>query len=385
MEGVMGFFEGFGKTRSAGRYFNEANKYWTSAEQPFKAKDELTLAHNLIEVIKKCQLALAEDDNYGDAYVLLADALLLAGVSEPIMADKERSWYLVTRAAAVIYTWYTLPNRNYPITKNVRQGEKVFQSILGIVNAGELEADKYPMKLMNNYREQYANSAISPEGLEEISDVLLNRSHMKDEEHTPTSNHTSNSAQWLEETLIPAHCDFLAKVIHRLSNASSPPQLDQQAARLDRIREMTEDLQDPSRILSTTEEILNRIKDAYEQKDWRQMLGWLADIRFINDYRRSKSGYDKDTMKKLDMSWAEFFAPTINEVRRAKDIDTMLLAIGYNHYLGIDEVATKLLKEVRNEVSGRDIMSRMQNISENPIMMHEEATINKTREFIDAN
>ena len=91
----MGFFERFGKTHSAGRYFNEANKYWKSAERPFKAKDELTLAHNLIEVIRNCQLALAEDDNYGDAYVLLADALLLAGISDPIKTDKERSWYLL--------------------------------------------------------------------------------------------------------------------------------------------------------------------------------------------------------------------------------------------------------------------------------------------------
>lgn len=381
----MGFFERFGKTRTAGRYFNEANKYWKIAERPFKAKDEFALVQNLVEVIRNCQLALGEDDNYGDAYVLLADALLLAGVSDPIKADKERSWYLVTRAAAVIHTWYTLPNRDYPITKNVRQGEKLFRTILDIVNAGESNANKYPMKLINSYREQYAADTISPEGLEEISDVLLNRSSSEDTEYTRTPNQTPTNYQWLEETLLPAHYDFLTKVIHRLSSASSPSLLNQRAAKWDRIREMTADLQDPLLIPAAIEEILNRIRDVYEQKNWRQMLGWLVDIRLINDYRRNKPGYDEATMEKLEKNWAEFFAPTINEARRSKDIDTMLLAIGYNHYLGIDEVATKLLGEVRNEISGREIMSRVQNINENPIMMHEEATINKTREFINTN
>ena len=380
----MSIFKRFDKARTAGKYFNEANKYWKRAEQPFKAKDEFALANNLIELIRNCQLAIAEDENYGDAYVLLADALLLAGVSDPIKADKERSWYLVTRAAAVIYTWYTLPNRDYPITKNVRQGEKLFRTILDIVNAGELEAKKDPMKLINSYREQYANNTISPEGLEEISDVLLNRSYQRDAEYTPTPNQTPSNYQWLEETLMPDHFDLLTKVIHRLSGATSSLRSDQRPT-IARIQEMTEDLRDPFLIPAAVEEILNRLMEAYKQKDWRQMLGWLADIRLINDYRRNKPGYDKGIMEKQEMNWAKFFAPTINEARKAKDIDTMLIAIGYNHYLGIDEVATKLLGEVRNEVSERDMMFRMQKISENPIMMHEEAIINKTREFINEN
>lgn len=380
----MSIFKRFDKARTAGKYFNEANKYWKRAEQPFKAKDEFALANNLIELIRNCQLAIAEDENYGDAYVLLADALLLAGVSDPIKADKERSWYLVTRAAAVIYTWYTLPNRDYPITKNVRQGEKLFQTILDIVNAGELEVKKDPMKLINSYREQYADNTISPEGLEEISDVLLNRSYQRDTEYTPTPNQTPSNYQWLEETLMPDHFDLLTKVIHRLSGATSSLPSDQRPT-MARIQEMTEDLRDPFLIPAAVEEILNRLMEAYKQKDWRQMLGWLADTRLINDYRRNKPGYDKGIMEKQEMNWAKFFAPTINEARKAKDIDTMLLAIGYNHYLGIDEVATKLLGEVRNEVSERDMMFRMQKISENPIMMHEEAIINKTREFINEN
>ncbi len=376
----MGFFERFGKTRTAGRYFNEANKFWKSAERPFKAKDESAFVDNLVEVIRNCQLALVEDGNYGDAYVLLADALLLAGVSDPIKADKERSWYLVTRAAAVIDTWYTLPHRDYPITKNVKQGEKLFQTILGIVNAGELEADKYPMKLINSYREQYASAAISPEGLEEISDVLLNRDYLKGTEYTRTPNQIRNNYQWLEETLPPTYWDFLKKVIHRTSSVSSPSLLNERAAMWDRIQKATDDLFIPMFV----QEILYRIQDAYKQKNWRQMLGWLVDMRLINDYRRNVPGYDEATMEKFEKSWAEFFAPTINEARRAKDIDTMLLAIGCNHWLHIDEVATKLLEEVRNEVGEHEMTLRIQKISEKPIMMHEEATINKTREFIHA-
>jgi hypothetical protein len=365
----MGISKKLGKTRAASRYFKEANEYWKSAERPFKTKSGFALVQNLIEVIRNCQLALAEDANYGDAYVLLADALLLAGVSDPIKAAKERSWYLVTRAAAVIYAWYTLPNRDYPVTKNVRQGERLFQTILGIVNAGELEAKKYPMKLINSYREQYAGDTISPEGLEEISDVLLDR--------------PLPSYQWLELTLVPAHWSFLAKVVHGLSGASLRPHLNQRGAGLDSIRQMTEDMQDTSLIPVVIEEILDRMNDAYRRKDWRQMLGWLADIRIINEYCRKKLEWDEAAVAKLERNWAWFFPRTINEARGGKDVDTMLLAIGYTHSLGIDEVATKLLGEVRNEISERDMTSRMRKISENPIMMHEEALINKTREFIN--
>jgi hypothetical protein len=381
----MSISKRFDKARTAGNYFNEANKYWKRAEQPFKAKDEFALGQDLIEVIRNCQLALAEDENYGDAYVLLANALLLAGVSDPIKANKERSWYLVTRAAAVIYTWYTLPNRDYPISKNVRQGEKLFQTILGIINAGELEANKYPMKLINSYREKHANDTISPEGLEGISDVLLNRSYPKDTEYAQTPNQTPTNYQWLEETLLPAHWSFLAKAIHGLSGASSPPHLNQLAARLDSIRQMTEDMQDTLLVVAVIEEISNRMNDAYKRKDWRQILGWLADIRIINDYCRKKLGWNEAAMEKLEKHWAWFFPRTINEARQAKDVDTMLLAIGYTHSLAIGKVATKLLGEVKSEVSERDMMFRMQNISENPIMMHEEWTINKTREFINEN
>lgn len=379
----MGAFKRFGTTRAAGRYFKEANKYWKSAERPFKTKDESSLVHDLIRVIENCQLALAEDKDYGDAYVLLADALLLAGIADSIKIDTERSWYLITRAAAVIHTWWTLPNRDYPITKNVRQGEKLFQTILDIVNAGELTVEGDPLTRMNMYREQYAADAISPEGLQEISDVLLNRAKSEDTVYRRTKSQASSAYQWLEETLLPVHYDFLLKVVHRLAGDSPSLQIDQRPARA-RIQELTEDLRDTFLITDTIEEILNRFRDAYEQKDWRQMLGWLVDIRLIDDYRRNKPGYAEDLLKKLEKNWAEFFAPTINEARGIKDLDTMLLAIGYNHYLGIDEVAVKLLQEVRNEISEHELMLRMQNISENPRMMHEEATINKTREFINA-
>ena len=171
----MSLIDRFRKTHTAGKYFKEANKYWKLAEVPFKAKDEFALANNLIEVIKNCHLALSEDGNNGDAYVLLANALLLAGISEPVMKDTERSWYLVTRSAAVIGTWYALPHRGYPITKNVKQAENLLQTILDIVNAGEVDADKYPMKLINDYRDKYAKAAISSEGFNEIFDVLFNR------------------------------------------------------------------------------------------------------------------------------------------------------------------------------------------------------------------
>jgi hypothetical protein len=161
--------------------------------------------------------------------------------------------------------------------------------------------------------------------------------------------------------------------------------LNQREDKWNQIQEKIEDLQDPFLILTANEEILSRIKGAYEQKSWRQMFVWIVDLRFINDYCRNRPGYEKVNIEKMEMSWAKFYSPTINEARRVKDIDTMLLAIGYDHYLGIDEMSVKLLEEVRDETNEHEIMSRIQNISENPMMMHEEVTITKTREFIHEN
>ena len=220
---------------------------------------------------------------------------------------------------------------------------------------------------------------------EPLSVEGMNTSKSKNTENITLRNQMPQKYQWFEETLLPSNYEFLRKVIHKLSNASSVPHLNQQSTRLDQMRQMAEDTKDSVWILSTIDEIMDRQKIAHEHRMWRQGLGWLADIRLIIDYCRIKPGYDKPTLEKMEKSWAELFIPTINEARKDKEIDTMLLAIGYSYCLGINDVALKLLEEVNNEVSVGEIKSRIQNISGNSLMMHEESIINKTKEFIDSN
>lgn len=129
---------------------------------------------------------------------------------------------------------------------------------------------------------------------------------------------------------------------------------------------------------------MDRFKQAYTEKDFRQMLGWLVDLRLINEYRRNKPGCDLTVAGKVEIQWVQLLSPTTNEARQAKDYDTLLIAIGYYHYLDIDDIATKLLKEVQNELSEHELYSRMHNIQNNPRMLFEAGLIAKTHDFLNS-
>lgn len=375
------FGKRFSQVRSASKLFNEATKYWAKAGKSLQAKDERKLIRDLIEVIRFCQLSIEADEQYGDSYVLLADALLLAGTFDSRSADRRRSWFLVTRAAAVIHAWYSLPHRGYPITKNVARGEQLFKTILEIVNAGEIQSKDATMKLIDTYRDTLAAQIISPAGLNEISDVLLNVSIPTEPDSTEFQSQSQSTNQWLEETLPPPLANFIFKVVSNLAHETPVLQVGNRDA-VSRIREATENLQETILIPRALEEIMARFKEAYVEKDWRQMLGWVADLRLIIDYRKNKPGYDIASVEKLEAQWAKLLSPTTNEARQAKDYDTLLLAIGYYHYLDIDEIAAKLLKEVQNELSEHELYSRMHSIQDNPRMIFEAGLINKTRDFL---
>lgn len=112
------------------------------------------------------------------------------------------------------------------------------------------------------------------------------------------------------------------------------------------------------------------------------MLGWIADLRLIIEYRRNKPVYDMTSVEKIEAQWAKLLAPTTNEARQAKDYDTLLLAIGYYHYLDIDDVAAKLLKEVQNKLSEHELNSRVYSIQDNPRVIFEAGLIGKTHDFL---
>lgn len=60
----------------------------------------------------------------------------------------------------------------------------------------------------------------------------------------------------------------------------------------------------------------------------------------------------------------------------------LLLAIGYYHYLDIDDIVAKLLQEVQNELSEHELYSRMHSIQDNPRMIFEAGLISKTHDFL---
>lgn len=361
------FEKRFDRVRSAAKLFNEANKYWVKAGKSFQAKDEPKLVKDLVEVIKLCQLSIEADKQYGDSYVLLADALLLAGTFDP-RKGRERSWFLVTRAAAVIHAWYSLPHRGYPITKNVARGEQLFKTILEIINAGEIQSKDDTMKLIDTYRDTLVAQTISCVGLNEISNIMLNISRPTEPDYIEFQSQSQFTDQWLEETLPAPLAKFLLFEVPsglRTGNVSKNM---------------------PTTILvpRITDEIMGRIQKAYAERDWRQMLGWIVDLRSVNSYCQKNLLYDETILEKVEAQWAKLIAPTTNEARRGKDYDTLILAIGFYHHLVMDNIAALLLEEVRSELSEHELHSRMHSIEDNPRMMWEAAIIGKTRDFLES-
>ena len=359
------FKKRFNQARSATKLFNEANKHWVQAGQSLQAKDEPKLAKDLIEVIKLCQLSIEADEQYGDSYILLADALLLAGTSDP-RKNRERSWFLITRAAAVIRAWYSLPHRGYPITKNMARGEQLYQTILEIVNVGEIQSKDDTMRLIDTYRDTLAAKTISCAGLNEISNVILNISVPTKPDSMEFQSQSQFTNQWPEETLPAPLAEFLLFKV---------------AADL-RIRNNSENMPDTILVPRVTDEIMGRIQEASGEKDWRQLLGWIVDLRLINSYCQKNLVYDETILMKIEAEWAKLLAPITNEARQSKDYDTLILAIGFYHHLVMDDVAALLLKQVQNELSEHELHSRMHNIEDNPRMMFEAAIISKARDFL---
>ena len=160
----------------------------------------------------------------GDAYILLANTLM--NLANQIFEQAESSHYefLLSRAAAVIHFWHSLPYRNYPISKNAKIGEhlwgKAVQEIIQDKSVSELTA----LALLDSYRDSLAAETISPKSFENLKEVILKTTS------TPENKHPLLQGL-LEETLSPETGHFLTYVLFcvfrskpaGLSEQSRPP------------------------------------------------------------------------------------------------------------------------------------------------------------------
>ena len=87
---------------SSSRYFNEANDHWKIIQTAGPSMNGEFIAGELLEVIRFCQLALDNERNNGDAYVLLANALSNASM---LARTSDAAEQLSKLALGTLFEW----------------------------------------------------------------------------------------------------------------------------------------------------------------------------------------------------------------------------------------------------------------------------------------
>ena len=209
------FWKKFGQAQSANKLFNQASDHWRRRQQFLLQKDEAGAEQACLEVIRLCQLSIQSDEKMGDAYVLLSNALSVAASHTSGPSDPERYEFLQSRAAAVIHFWYSLPHRDYPITKNTAHGERLWRILVDEVRRDKsLPSDNATIAVMESYRDNLAAETILPDSFDKIKAIIVRN----------RGTRTEQPKKWqpLEEVSLPLETfEFLAKILRKVVQAKS--------------------------------------------------------------------------------------------------------------------------------------------------------------------
>jgi hypothetical protein len=181
----------------SGGLFNQANEQWRKAKHFSSEGNDEKVKEACVEVVSLCQQALSADPKEGDAYVLLANALMATAHIWNISPTQEIYESLLSRSAAVIHLWYCLPHRGYPITKNKEIGDGLWKRILEELMHEKALSENAARNLMQSYKDNLADESISPNSFMKIREIMLGS--VKRQESVQFELHQ----QLLEEALQP--------------------------------------------------------------------------------------------------------------------------------------------------------------------------------------
>jgi hypothetical protein len=200
------FWKKIGQVHSASKLFTQANEYWQRRKSLLLQQDDNGAKQSCAEVIRLCQLALQSDKQMGNAYILLANALLSEASELSKSTYPEKYEFLFMRGVAVIQQWYSLPHRGYPITKNPEIGEWLWKTTLDQLMQDKRFPENEAIKRMNLYRDNHALNTMSPTSYPEIQKIVLGDKPLpKKEQNRHTSQadrqvnailETYRNAQW---------------------------------------------------------------------------------------------------------------------------------------------------------------------------------------------
>ncbi len=346
------------------KLFNQANEHWHRHQSFLLDGNDERATEACVEVVRLCQQAISASPKNGDAYVLLANALISGAYRCNLPLDQKRYEFLLTRAAAVIHFWYCLPHRGYPITRNKEIGERLWRSILEQLMYDKALTENPVIALMSSYKDNFAAEAISPSSFLQIREIVLQTVKMQE----PVQSELQQ--QLLEKDLQPETWDFLASIVSKAFQGE-PIEGFAPADPRTRLQATADKLWDFSSIRRTSTELLERWEQAYKNNDFRQAIGWITWHIILNSYEKIRipelSAEVDKTMDQTKLLFEATAAITSKAVH-LKDWDTLLLSIGICEWAKMQGSRDELLQILYDKVSKEEIYRRLSNIEHQPRM-----------------
>jgi len=157
---------------ASSRLSNEAIAHWRQRQQYLLENNKEAAKQECLEVIRLCQLSITADQREGDAYVLLANALLSSVAYAPRHTNPESYEFLISGAAAIIHLWHSFTYRGYPITVREDTGEKILRAVLDEIMQNRSLPEQNVIAWMDYWRDNLAGSLLSPTSFHTIQAKL---------------------------------------------------------------------------------------------------------------------------------------------------------------------------------------------------------------------
>lgn len=364
----------FRKAHDASRYFNKANGHWREAKQDVLEGKQRSANESLAEVIRYCQLAIEADERIGDAYILLANALMNLANQVSEQTETSEFEFLLSRAAAVIHLWHSLPYRRYPISKNWEIGEQLWTKAIQKLRHDKSLSETTALSLLGSYRDNLATDIVSPRSFEEIEVIILGTESKEETAHTWLK-------EPLEETLSSETRYFITKilpeVIQRRAVKEQGPE-----NRLSKREGLVDSLKYEGKISIANIEISERIQKAFHKSDFREVVGWMWWLFLLIELREMIM-LDSDSKGKLMTEQGEFFGGLLNtavhQARQAEDLFGLLMAVGLYDFIGVSEKRDEIFRFVYKRIDNKGIESRLHEIQSRPQMLIEDTIVNRIR------
>jgi len=167
------FWNKFDQAQTTDELYNQANEHWHRRQRFIREGDGDRAREVCAEVVQLCQLSIQGNKKMGDTYVLLARALLSAASQISSYLNQEQHQFLQSRAIAVIHSWYSLPHRGYPVTKNAAIGDRLWRITVDQLMQDRALPEGDVIALMDSYRDSLSVSTVSPDSFEEIKRNML--------------------------------------------------------------------------------------------------------------------------------------------------------------------------------------------------------------------